>query len=149
MTLPYAFTSLFAPFCAWQDATDSRLNIPIKHRSAWIERLSITLLMVFATAIVARMPWWVPVVDALGCGALFSAEFRIQFNLMRKRPWWYMGRRLDLRKKGDSWYDGRWHWLAWMIRGSMSYRYHAPAILANCGEMLVLIAAICIPLMIR
>jgi hypothetical protein len=149
MICPYIFMILFAAFCAWQDAADIKLHVTIKHRPAWIERCLLAGLFVIASTFVHGAPWWTALFDAVGCGAFFSAWFRLLLNLMRKRPWWYMGRRKDMRSKKDSWYDGRWHWLAWFIKGSMSYRYQTPAILANSAELLIVAAVIVIPLIIR
>lgn len=146
MTILLALTILFAVACGWYDARAIAMDEQIDHTSRWVFRALVVVVAVVFECIISDRATLSILPACLALGAAFSIAFRLSLNLLRRKRWWYLGRMSGLRRKGDSRYDGAFHWLAWRLSGSHrvegypDYPEDMPAMLAYGIEAAVAIS---------
>lgn len=141
------FTSVLAVIHANKDTSTFHSNdTTFSHIKVWLERAAHVIIgatLLYFSLLDLQL---VPAMIITGAMApLFSLLFRPILNAFRKKPWWYMGPQLFLRRKGDSVLDKVYHLAAWYVTGrrysvgvAHKYPLSLPFILATIVEAIAL-----------
>lgn len=111
--------ALFASYCATDDLADIGSGRVINHPVQWLVRACIVWAVVGLWWFLFEPHWTRVLFTSIASAPLFSIVFRTTLNLLRGKPWWYLGP--NIRGKGESWYDTL-YWNALYTRQAIEWR---------------------------
>ena len=119
MIVTLIIIALYAAYCATDDFAEISSGLFINHRVQWIFRAVISVSFIVSWWAAMNPHWTRVLFTSIASAPLFSIVFRTSLNLIRRKPWWYLGP--NIRGKGESWYDTL-YWNALYTRQAIEWR---------------------------